>query len=456
MRTKIVTILVFVFFTTINAQDKKWTLQECVNYALDNNISIKQQELSKDLIEEDITIAKGNFYPSLNASASQNYNFGSFIDINGGRVSRDSRSNSFGLNTGVTLFNGFRNKNNLLQAKKRLEAAGFDLEENKNGIMLYVVNSYLNVLLNKESLLIAEDQIAISVNQVDKAKKLVEAGSSPIATLLEAEATLATNEQQLTTAQNALDLSLLSLAQLLQLSHKGFDIQEVELNINSASLIYNDTDDIFNKAISLLPEIKSAELAVENSELSVEIAKSSYYPTLSFGAGLGSSYQHSQGQRDLRPVVDPDTNLVTMVPNGFGTQLEDNLGYNFGFSLNIPIFNRFQTKSGVSKAQIYQAQSELQLLDKQIKLRETIEKAYADAKASLNQFISAQKSLKAQNESFKNAQESYNSGVMTSFDFDQVRNRLVNAQSSLVNAKYNFVFRTKLLEYYYGIPIVIE
>jgi len=456
MRTKIVTILVLVFFTTIQAQDKKWTLRECVNYALDNNISIKQQELSKDLIEEDITIAKGNFYPSLSASASQNYNFGSFIDINGGRVSRDSRSNNFGLNTGVTLFNGFRNKNNLLQAKKRLEAAGFDLEENKNGIMLYVVNSYLNVLLNKESLLIAEDQIAISESQVEKSKDLVEAGSSPKAVLLEAEAVLATNEQQLTTAQNSLDLSLLSLAQLLQLSHKGFDIQEVELNINSASLIYNDTDDIFNKAVSLLPEIKSAELAVENSELSVEIAKSSYYPTLSFGAGLGTSYQHSQGQEDLRPVVDPDTNLVTMVPNGFGEQLDNNLGYNFGFSLNIPIFNRFQTKSGVTKAQIYQEQSELQLLDKQIKLRETIEKAYADAKASLNQYVSAQKSLKAQNESFKNAQESYNSGVMTSFDFDQVRNRLVNAQSSLVNAKYNFVFRTKLLEYYYGIPIIIE
>lgn len=456
MRTKIVSILALVLFINANAQNKKWTLQECVNYALDNNISIKQQELSKELVEEDITIAKGNFYPSLNSSASQNWNFGSFIDINGGRVSRDTRSNSFGLNSNVTLYNGSRNKNNLLQVQKSLEAAGFDLEENKNGIMLYVVNFYLNVLLNKESLIIAQDQIVISKKSVEKAKALVEAGSQPKASLLEAEATLATNEQQLTTAQNTLDLSLLSLAQLLQVSHKGFDVQDVVLTIDSASLIYNDTDVIFEKAVSNLPEIKSAEIAVERSQIAIEIAKGAFYPSLSFGAGLGTSYQHNQGDKDVRAVIDPNTNMVVYVPNGFGKQLEDNLGYNFGFSLNIPIFNRFQTKSGVAKAQINQDIATLQLQDKQVKLRETIEKAYADAKASLNQYVSSEKSLKAQNESYKNAQVSYDSGVMTSFDFDQVRNRLVNAQSSLANAKYNFVFKTKLLEYYLGIPIVLE
>jgi outer membrane protein len=322
--------------------------------------------------------------------------------------------------------------------------------------MLFVVNDYLNVLLNKESLIIAQDQIEISKKQVEKAKVLVEAGSKPKASLLEAEATLASNEQQLTTAQNNLDLSLLALAQLIQVSHKGFDVQDVSLTIDSASLIYNDTDVIFNTAVANLPEIKSAEIGVERSAIAIEIAKGNYYPSLSFGAGLGTSYQHNQGSKDVRPVVDPNTNAVVFVPNGFGKQLEDNLGYNLGFSLNIPIFNRFQTKSGVAKAQINHEIASLQLQDKQVKLRETIEKAYADAKASLNQYISADKSLLAQNESFKNAQVSYDNGAMTSFDFDQVRNRLVNAQSSLANAKYNFVFRTKLLEYYLGIPIVLE
>jgi outer membrane protein len=455
MRTKIVTILVLAFFISTQAQDKKWTLQECVDYAVENNISIKQQELSNELIKEDIVTAKGNFYPSLNASASQNFNFGSYIDNYGGRVSRDSRSNSFGINSGVTLYNGNRNKINLLQTQKSLEAAGFDLEENKNNIMLFVVNSYLNVLLNKESIIIAQEQIVISKSQLEKTQALVNAGEVPRANLLEAQATLANNEQQLTTAQNALDLSLLSLAQLLQVSHNGFDIEDVSLTIDSASLIYNNTDEIFNTALASLPEIKSAEIAVENSELSIDRAKAGFLPSLSFGAGVGTSYQHNQGSKDVRAILDENNNVI-YVPNGFGKQLEDNLGFNAGFSLSIPIFNRFQTKSAVAKAKINLQRTELALLDRQVKLRETIEKAYADAKASLNQFISAEKSLFAQKESFKNAQESYNSGVMTSFDFDQVRNRLVNAQSSMTNAKYNFVFRTKLLEYYLGIPIVLN
>lgn len=457
MRTKIVTILTLIFFVSLNAQDKKWTLLECVNYALDNNISIKQQELTNELIEEDIVTAEGNFYPSLSASASQSYNFGSFIGNDGSRISRDSRSNSFGLNSGVTLYNGKRNRNLLLQAQKNLEAAGFNLEESKNNIMLFVVNSYLNVLLNKESLKIADDQVDISKNQVEKAQGLVDAGAQPKATLLEAQATLATNAQQVTAAKNTLDLSLLSLAQLLQLSHVGFDVQDVPLTISSASLLYNDTQDIYNKAVSSLPEIKSAEIAVENSDVAIEIAKSGFLPSLSFGGGIGTSYQHSQGQKDVRPMVDPNNpNNIIFVPNGFGEQIENNLGYNFGFQLNVPIFNRFQTKSSVTRAKINKKKSELVLLDRQIKLRENIERAYADAKASLDQYTSAEISLQAQEESFRNAQESYNSGVMTSFDFDQVRNRLVNAQSSMINAKYNFVFRTKLLEYYYGIPIVLE
>ena len=456
MRTKIVTILVMAFFISVSAQEKKWSLEECIQYALDNNISIKQQELNTELAEEDIATAKGNFYPNLGATASQNWNYGSYIGQTGVRISSNSRGNSFGLSSSVNLFNGFSNKRSLEQAQKSLEAAGYNLEENKNGIMLFVVNSYLNVLLNKENLLISQEQLEISKSQLEIATELVESGTQSKATLLEAQATIATNRQQLTTAQNALDLSLLSLAQLLMVSHKGFDVQDYSFDITEAALMYNNTDDIYSKALSILPEIKSAEIAVENAALSVDIAKSAYYPSLSFGAGLGTSYQHNAGEKDQRPIIDPETGDITWVSNGFGEQLGDNMGYNFGFSLYVPIFNRFQTKSSVAKAEINQSKTELQLLDTQVKLRESIEQAYADAKAALQQFISSKTSLVAQEELFKNAQISYNSGIMTSFDFDQVRSRLVNAQSTMVNAKYNFIFRTKLLEYYYGIPIVIN
>lgn len=456
MRTSILSFLSFVLFFTANAQEKIWTLEECVEYAVENNISIQQTELTNESLAEDIRSAEGNFYPSFNVTMNQGWNFGSFIGQDGTRIARDSRTNNFNASTGVTLYNGGRNRMNLIQAKKNLEAAGFDLEESKNNIMLFVVNSYLNVLLNKESVRIAKDQVEISKKQIEFTKELVDAGSSPKADLLDAQATLASNEEQLTTAQNQVDLALLSLAQLLQLPHRGFDVETVELSVNSSSLVYNDTDQIFNTALGILPEIKSAELAVENSELSVKMAKAANIPTLSLGGGFGSSYQHSQGKDDVRIIIDPDTGVPTTIPNGFWQQMEDNFGSNFGFRLNIPVFNNFQNKTNIARQKINQERAELDLIDHQIKLRESIEQAYADAKASLNQFVSAEKSLVAQEESFKNAQVSYSSGVMTSFDFDQIRNRLVNAQVNLVNAKYNFVFRTKLLEFYLGIPIVLE
>jgi outer membrane protein len=226
-------------------------------------------------------------------------------------------------------------------------------------------------------------------------------------------------------------------------------VQDILLDLKAEELAQTDTDKIFNKAVSFLPEIKSAEVVVENSDIAIEIAKGAYYPTLSFGAGLGTSYQYNKNFRN--PITGE-----TIQPDPFGQQLKDNMGYNLGFNLSVPIFSRFQTKSGVTRASINKEKAELQLVDKKVQLREQIEKAYADATASLDQFISAQTSLVAQEELFKNAQESYDSGVMTSFDFDQVRNQLVNAQSTIANAKYNFVFRTKLLEYFYGIPITMD
>lgn len=456
MRTSILSFLTFALFFAANAQEKIWTLEECVAHAIENNISIQQSELTNEALKEDIRSAEGNFYPSFNISGNQSWNFGSFIGQDGLRVARDSRITNFNANAGVTLYNGGRNRMALIQAKQNLEAAGFDLEESKNNIMLFVVNGYLNVLLNKESVIIAKEQIEVSKTQVEFTKELVEAGSSPIADLLDAQATLASNEEQLTIRQNQVDLALLSLAQLLQLSPRGFDVEPVALTVNSSSLVYNDTDQIYNTALGILPEIKSAEIAVENSELAVKIAKAGNIPTLSFGGGFGSSYQHFQGKDDVRIIIDPDTGTPTTIPNGFWQQMEDNFGSNFGFRLNIPVFNNFSNKTNIARQKINQERAELDLIDHQIKLRESIEQAYADAKASLNQFVSAEKSLVAQEESFKNAQVSYSSGVMTSFDFDQIRNRLVNAQVNLVNAKYNFVFRTKLLEFYLGIPIVLE
>ncbi|OBX23944.1 transporter [Bizionia sp. APA-3] len=449
--------LTVVFSVSSYAQEKVWTLEECVNYALENNITIKQTALDTELADENLVTARGNFLPTLDGSASQIWNFGSYIDRDQRRISTDSRGNSFGLNAGVTLFNGFRNTSVFKQAKLGVESSQLQLDILKDNISLNVVNQYLNILLNKENLKVAREQILISEKQVGQLSELVEAGVRPRADLYEVEAQLASDQERLINTENSVDLALLALAQLLQISQDGFDVEAIELTLPAVLVQKKTTDDIYDFAVQNRPEIKQAELNIENAQLDVDIAKSAFYPTFTFGAGLSTSYQHSQGQKDVRPVLeDPNdpTNLnIIFIPNGFGQQLEDNLGYNVGFRLNIPIFNGFQTKANVNRAVINSKRIEYSLDQEKQDLRTNIEQAYADAKAAFKQFEASETSLNAQDESFRNAQDSYNLGVMNAFEFEQVRNRLVNAQANVINAKYNFVFKTKVLDFYLGIPL---
>ncbi|NQY28691.1 MAG: TolC family protein [Flavobacteriaceae bacterium] len=448
---KIIFVLAIIFTTLSFSQEKQWGLEECVNYAIENNISVKQSELDTELALENIRTAKGNFLPGVNASASQNFNFGSYIDQNGGRVASDSRGNSFGINTGINIFNGFQNTNTYKQSKLGLESSKLQLAILKDNISLNVVNSYLNVLFNKESLRISDDKIKVTKQQLTQIQKLVDAGVRAVADLSEIRAQLATDQQSYVNAENSIDLALLSLAQLLQVSHVGFEIQNIELDITSVSLLYNNTEDIFNIASEDRPEIKNAQLSIDDAEYSIEIAKGAYMPTLSASASAGTSYQHAQGQKDVRTIVDVTSSSgFSTISNGFGTQLEDNLGYSVGLSLNIPIFNRNQSKARVNSAKINAEKSKTRLIQAKQDLRVNIETAYADAKATLKQFEAAQLSVIAQEEAFKNAKDRYDLGVMTSFEFEQVRSRFVAAQSSLINAKYNFVFKSKVLDFYAG------
>ncbi|MDP3352543.1 MAG: TolC family protein [Flavobacteriaceae bacterium] len=434
-------IILFGFIFQTSAQQKIWSLEEAVNYALTNNLSVKQAELTTDLRNEDIVSAKGNRLPTLNASSSESFSFGSTINNENVRISRNRNSTSFGVASSVTLFNGFRNLNTVKQAELGHKASILDLEKMKNDISLNVVNFYLNILFSKENIKVALEQLQISKLQLNKAQQLVAEGVKPRSEVLDAEATLANDEEKLVTAQNNLDLSLLSLAHLLQISPKYFDVQDLKLNIKSPELKYKNTDAIFDKAVAEKPEIKSAELDVENAVLAIDIAKSLYYPSLSFGYNFSTFYGHTEGMPNQLSFMD---------------QFEDNKSHNLNLSLNIPVFNGFKTKSGVSKANINSRLASYALDNEKLKLRETIERAYTDAKAALNQYIASEKSVLAQQESFKNSQDRYNLGAMTSFDFEQVRARLVSAQSNFINAKYNFVFKTKLLEFYYGIPIVLD
>jgi len=429
------------FFITVNAQDKKWTLQECVNYALDNNISVKKSELTIELRNEDIVSSKSNFFPRVSASTSQNLTFGSAQDrVTFQRVSATSHSTSLGISAGITVFNGFRILNQVEQAKIGFEASKYDLEKLKDDISLLVVNSYLNVLFNKENLKISQSQMEVSRKQVNQVSKLVEAGAQPRSNLLEVEANFANDEQKVVIAQNSLDLALLDLAQTLQLDYIDFEIEDIVLDTPSELLMYSDALPIYNFAVANRSEIKSAMLNVESAEKGITIAKSGFMPTLSMNYNFGSATSF--------------LDLASISNRAFFYQLDDNKSNTFTLSLNIPIFAGFQVKSSVNSAKISHEISKYNLEDSKLELRKIIERAFMDAKAALKTFIASEKNVASQQESFKNSQVSYNSGVMTSFDFEQVKNRLVSAQSSLINAKYDFVFRTKVLDFYAGKSLI--
>ncbi len=449
MKLKLI-LIAALFSASICVSQKKWTLKECVDHALDNNITVQQSLLNLELAKLNVKNAKGNFLPNLNTSASQRLNFGSFLGIDGTRISRDTRGNSVSANSSTTLFNGFRNLNTYKQAKLGVERSQLNLEKIQNDIALFVVNGYLNVLFAKENLGVAKTQAEISKKQVEAATQRYEAGITAKGNLLNAKSTAASDQQNVVRQENVLSIALLNLAQSLQIPSKDFDILEIEINNPSGVLLFNNSDVVYQKALSTQPQIKNAELGIIDSEYNIEIAKSFLKPTVNFSFGANTSYQHLQGRKDEITIIDPVTMIPETIPNGFFKQFSDNLGYNFSLNVNIPIFNRTQSKTNIARQYVNKELSQVSLDNEKLQLKQAIEQAFVDSKAAAKTYEAAKASLEAQREAFKNAQESYNLGASTLFDFDLVRNRLVSAESALIRAKYDFVFKTKVLQFYYG------
>lgn len=449
MKIKLI-LIAALFSASICVSQKKWTLKECVDHALDNNITVQQSLLNLELAKLNVKNAKGNFLPNLNSSASQRFNFGSFLGIDGSRISRDTRGNSLSANSSTTLFNGFRNLNTYKQAKLGVERSQLNLEKIQNDISLFVVNGYLNVLFAKENLSVAKTQAEISKKQVEAATQRYEAGITAKGNLLNAKSTAASDQQNVVRQENTLSIALLNLAQSLQIPSKDFDILNIEINNPSGVLLFNNSDVVYQKALSTQPQIKNAELGIIDSDYNIEIAKSFLKPSVNFSFGANTSYQHLQGRKDEITIIDPVTMIPETVSNGFFKQFSDNLGYNFSLNVNIPIFNRTQSKTNIARQYVNKELSQVSLDNEKLQLKQAIEQAFVDSKAAAKTYEAAKASLEAQREAFKNAQESYNLGASTLFDFDLVRNRLVSAESALIRAKYDFVFKTKVLQFYYG------
>ncbi|MEJ6735981.1 MAG: TolC family protein [Flavobacteriales bacterium] len=430
--------------SSVSAQDTKvWTLRECVDYAVENNISVKQSKLDKKISEEDVKTAKWNFAPDLNASVSHNFNFGSSIGVSGTRIPADFRSNNFGINSSINLFDGFANVHTLSRAKIGLEVNDAAILKMKNDIALNVVNSYLQILFTKEQLKVAESQLTISVSEVRRIKELVEAGVLAQGELLNVKSTLANDNQKLIVAQNSLTIAELRLSQLLQLKTMSIEVQDINVDIQNQSILSNGAEAIYNKANESFPEIKLAELNILSAEKGVKIAKANFSPSLTASFGLNTAYQHRQGSTDFTPFQ-------------FNDQIDDNLGQSIRFSLNIPIFNRYQFRSNLNKSKINYQKIQYNLESEQLRLRETIQTAYTDALASSKSYDAATTSLTAQQKAFDYSQERFKAGAINSFDFNQTKNNLVNSQSQLIQSKYDYMFKLKVLEFYFGVPFIAE
>ena len=419
---------------TIAAQTKKWSLQDCVNHALENNITVKKGENNLLSMEQDVIASKGSFLPYVGANVSQSLSLGQSELFPGNFVNRTFHSTNASISVSQTVFNGYRNLNAYKQAKLSLESNKLGLDKIKDDISLFVVNAYLNVLFNKENLQVAKAQYEFSIQQLEQVKNLVNAGAQPRANIYDAEATLSKDEQSLTIAENSLNLSLLSLSQLLQVSYEGFDVEVINIISPSEGLLYKEIARILNYALENRVEIKVAEKNIEIASLSTELSKGGYLPTVSLGYGFNSGANFS--------------NLINS--NSFFEQSNENKGHSLSLSVNIPIFTRFQNKTAVEKSKIQEDNSQLDLEQAKLDLESNIQQAYTDAHAALKAFSAAKKSLASQELAFENSKERFNIGSMTSFDLEQARIRLINAQSSLINAKYDFVFKTKVLDFYMG------
>ena len=346
-------------------------------------------------------------------------------------------SSNVGLNLSQTVFNGFRNINTYKQSLVNKEASKLELSRIKDDVSLNVVNAYLNVLFNKENLQIAKTQVDFSVNQIKQVSALVEAGVQPQANIYDAEATYSSDEQLFTVAQNNYDLAILSLSQLLQVPYKGFEVESLLISDPSEELIYNDIDTVLNFALLNRTEIKIAEKNQESAALSTDISKSGYYPSISFGYGFNTGANFS--------------NLSES--NSFFQQINDNKGHGFNLNITVPLFSRFQNKTAVAKSKIQEDNAKLNLDKTKLDLESNIQRAYTDAQAAMKTFIASNKSLEARQLSFDNARERYDIGALNAFELDQNRVQLVNAEANLIKAKFDFIFKTKVLDFYMGKPL---
>lgn len=469
-KTGLLLLLSFLIFPglVVNGQNP-WSLKDCVDYALKNNIQIKQQRLSVDVAAEALLQTRANQLPSLNANASHGYNFGRTIDPFTNEFATESvRSNNFSLSTGLNLFSGFQVRNSIAQSRQELEASRYDVQKMENDISLAVASAYLQILFARELVEVSSSNLDITRQQVEQTRRLVDAGTLARGSLYTIEAQAASEELQLVNAQNQLDIAFLNLAQLLDLDDiDSFEIEVPEIEIESIGELDESPLQIYTTAVNRQPDVRSAELRVASAERGVKIARGGRSPMLSFRGSYGTGY--SGASREVtdvmigepeqigvtaagEPVFGPSFDYLTRI-KPFGDQLEDNLNRSLAFVLTIPIFNNFQTRTSISRSRIALENANLNKQWVRVQFFKNVQQAHADAQAALKRYNATGKNVQALEEAFRYTEQRFSLGMVNSLEYNDAKNRLSTAQSDLLQSKYEYLFRTKVLDFYLGNPI---
>jgi outer membrane protein len=447
-----ITFLTLLFLSVLSqAQSKKWTLEECVNYAIKNNISIKQSELDAKSASIEKSSAIGGFLPSFNINGSHSWNIGLNQNITTGLLeNQTTQFTAAGLNSNIDVYNGMQNQNRLRKANLSLLASTYQLSKMQDDVSLNIANSFLQILFNKENLKVQKEQLSNNEKQLQRSQELVNAGVVPRGDLLDIKATVASNNQAIVVAENALLISKLSLAQLLQLDNfQDFDIVDANYPVTESATLLQTPATIYAKAKEERIELKIAKTNLEIAERDVKIAKGAYQPSIQGFYSLSTRAGYAD-----RVVFDQSGNPSFQPPFSVLKQFDLNKGHSFGFQMNIPVLNGFATKNNVARSKIALNRSKIAFSQQELDLERNIYTAFTDAKGAMKTYESAIITLEARQEAYNYAKEKFAVGMLNAFDLNQSQSLFVNAQSEVVRTKYDYIFRVKVIEYYFGIPII--
>lgn len=437
-------------FSTANAQEK-WSLEKCINYAKEHNIDLQLKKLDAEIQANNTKQSKFDLLPNLNGSVGYNFNYGRSLSPENTYVSQNSKNGSLSLSSRVTLFEGFQKYNTIKQNELDLKASLQDVEKAKEDLALNITSSYLNILFNKELLQVAQEKLKVTNLQIKRTEALVEAGTLPKGTLMEQNAQAAREELEVVNTSNNLDLALLDLAQLLDLENPSeFDIEIPELPVLNATRSMVDPESVFINALEFRPRMKAARYRLESSEKGLVIAKGQRAPSLSMSGYWSSSYNNRQPETGLDPSGDP---ILIRKEMKLNDQLKLFESKSFGFNLSIPIFNGATVNRNISNAKINISRYKLNMENSKNELRKEIQQAHANAKAAMNKYFSSETAVSSTEEAFRYTEEKFNLGLVNSVDYNQEKNNLFEAKSNLLQAKYEYIFRTKILDFYNGIEI---